>query len=145
MACKLCNREEPRPNGLCTTCMTELGVIEMPPAGRRASPCLKCNGLKFVRVIPREYTMTQGGDWNTPEIAPMTLTQDPRVSARLVFAGNDVNPPSLKAGHGHGMLEAYTCLTCGFVEWYCADAKDIPIGPEYMSELVDYASATPYR
>lgn len=145
MPCKLCNRNEPRPNGLCTACMGELGVIEMPPMGRRASPCMKCNGLKFVRVIPREYTVRQGGDWNYAEVAPMTLTQSPQVAERLLFAGNTVTPPRLDRYTGHGTLETYTCLTCGFVEWYVADAKDIPIGPEYMSELVDYASTTPYR
>jgi len=145
MACKLCNREEPRPNGLCTKCMHELGVIEMPPVGRRGNPCLKCNGLKFVRVIPREYTVTQGGDWNTPEIAPMTLTQEPRVAERLLLAGNTVNAPRVDRESGHGRLETYTCLACGFVEWWVANPTAIPIGPEYMSELVDYASATPYR
>ncbi|MEO7092377.1 MAG: hypothetical protein ABI175_03940 [Polyangiales bacterium] len=145
MACKLCERNEPRPNGLCTTCMTDLGVIEMPPARRLATPCLKCNGMKFVRVIPREYTVTHGGDWNTPEVVPMTLTQEPHVAARLLFAGNIVHPSKLKEDSGYGVPEAYTCLACGFVEWYVGHPAEIPIGPEYMSELIDYGSATPYR
>ena len=46
--------------------MSELGVIEMPPMRRRASPCLKCNGQKFVRVIPREYTVS--GTFTTPGV-----------------------------------------------------------------------------
>jgi len=137
MACKLCNRNEPRPNGLCLECMTALGVIEMPPAARRASPCLKCNGLAFVRVVPREYTVRKSMDWNAPEIAPMTLTQDPEVVERLLFAGNTVTGPRIENASGHGML--------GFVEWWVANAKQIPIGPEYMSELVDYTSSAPYR
>jgi hypothetical protein len=53
--------EEPAaPNGLCTPCMEKLGVIEMPPAHRRANPCVKCNALEFARVIPREHTIEAG-------------------------------------------------------------------------------------
>ncbi len=36
-----------------------------------------------------------------------------------------------------GWLEAYVCRACGFVEWYCCDPDKLPIGPEYMTELVD--------
>lgn len=145
MPCKLCNRNDPRPNGLCMSCMTQLGVIEMPPALRRASPCLKCNGLTFVRVIPREYTVRRLQDWNDPEVAPMTLTQEPQIRERILFAGNEVQTPRIAVDGNHGILEAYTCRTCGFVEWWVPNAKDIPIGPEYMSELVDYTSSAPYR
>lgn len=45
----------------------------------------------------------------------------------------------------HGSLETYVCKGCGFVEWYCQDPESVPIGPEYMTELVDYDSGTPYR
>lgn len=120
-------------------------MIEMPPLARRASPCLKCNGLAFVRVIPREYTVQKGQDWNQPEAGPMTLTQDPRISARILFSGNTVEAPSVAEADGHGILEAFTCLACGFVEWWARSPQDIPIGPEYMSELVDYTASAPYR
>jgi hypothetical protein len=42
-------------------------------------------------------------------------------------------------------LEMYICHGCGFVEWYCRDVAGIPIGPEHMSELIDYGPAPGYR
>jgi len=141
--CKLCQREPARPNGLCPACMVEIGVIEMPPARRRPAPCTKCNATRFVRVIPREYTVSKGGDWNTPEIAPMTLTQLPNSRTKVFGKGNVIDAPSV--GNGKGTLETYTCLGCGHVEWYCQDPTEIPIGPEFMSELVDVGADKPYR
>lgn len=141
--CKLCQRNPPNPNGLCNECMDEIGVVEMPPARRRAGPCLKCNGFKFVRVIPREYTVKSHREMNLAEVAPMTLTQQPVVTERLMREGNTVDAPRVVLGEG--MLETYTCMSCGYVEWYCEDPSEIPIGPEYMSELVDYSPDAPYR
>lgn len=46
---------------------------------------------------------------------------------------------------GDSMLETYTCLRCGFVEWYVEDPTEIPIGPEYMSDIVDYSGDNPHR
>ena len=46
---------------------------------------------------------------------------------------------------GRGVLEMYICTSCGFVEWYCQDPESIPIGPENMSEIVDYTPTEPYR
>jgi hypothetical protein len=143
MDCKLCQRNEPEPNGICNECMDRLGIIEMPPARRPARPCAKCNGLKFVRVIPREHTIGAGGDMNVAEIAPMTLTQRPKVDHKVFGKGMAVQAPSVVLGDG--MLETYTCLACGYVEWWCEDPSEIPIGPEFMSELVDYTPETPFR
>lgn len=141
--CKLCDRLEAETNGICTKCMDELGIIEMPPARRRSSPCLKCNGLKFIRVIPREHTIHATGDLNIPEVAPMTLTQAPKIEHKLIGRGMNVRAPSVVLGDG--MLETYTCIACGYVEWWCENPTEISIGPEYMSELVDYSSDAPYR
>ncbi len=141
--CKLCDGREAETNGICTTCMDELGIIEMPPAQRKAGPCLKCNGLKFIRVIPREHSVRAGRDFNTPEIAPMTLTQAPKIEHKLFGKGMSIEAPSVVLGDG--MLETYTCIACGYVEWWCENPMEIPIGPEYMSELVDYTPDAPYR
>ncbi|MGN6105742.1 MAG: hypothetical protein ACTHU0_11600 [Kofleriaceae bacterium] len=46
---------------------------------------------------------------------------------------------------GHGVLEMYICARCGFIEWYCQDPESIPIGPEYMTEIIDHAPDEPYR
>ena len=80
--------------------------------------------MKFVRAIPRELT---------DQAAPMTLTYDVTRAAASNVKG------------GYGRLEAWACLACNFVEWYCQDTDRIPIGPEYMTELVDYESDAPYR
>lgn len=141
-SCKVCDERKPEPNGICTKCMDLLGIIEMPPARRKAAPCVKCNGMKFVRAIPREHTVVTDHELNTPEIAPMTLTQAPRRAATL-FSGLVPAAPSIV--RGDGLLETYTCLACGYVEWYVEDPTEIPIGPEYMTELVDYSGKAPYR
>ena len=72
----------------------------------------------------------------------MTLTQEPRRHDGLCF-GRSVTASSVTAGKG--TLDASTCLACGFVEWYVQDPSEIPIGPEYMSELVDDSPHAAYR
>lgn len=141
--CKLCNDKPAESNGICEKCMDTLGIIEMPPPRRRPTPCLKCSGMKFVRVIPRMHSVRLGIDRNQPEIAPMTLTQAPKFQPKVFGAGHTVEAPTIVLGDG--MLETDTCLKCGFVEWYVEDPEEIPIGPEYMSEVIDYESDAPYR
>ena len=141
--CKICDAEPlvDLGNTICPGCRTKLGIIPMPPPRRRAAPCLRCNATRFVRVIPREYTAT-GGDWASERVAPMTATVDPSSEPRLLFRGRVVHTPDI--GQGHGLLEMYICSGCGFVEWYCHNPERIPIGPEYMTEVIDESSA-PYR
>jgi hypothetical protein len=136
MVCTLCKRDST--SSICDACKEKLGVIDMPPGRRPRKPCLHCNGLTFVRVIPREYTGYEPG----AIIEPMTLTQPPRIVEGL-FGVVSVKQP--RTTHGHGLLETYTCLTCGYVEWWCLDPREIPIGAAYMSELVDCTPDAPYR
>jgi len=72
---------------------------------------------------------------------PMYLTHAPRVlkgwNAQYV---QPVDPRS-----GYGLLEAYVCWGCGFVEWYCHGADRIPIHPHLMTELIDLDAGGPYR
>jgi hypothetical protein len=128
---------------ICAECAEKLGVIPMPPPRRPARPCLRCNGTRFVRAIPREYT-AHGADYVWERVAPMTLTATPLVKERIFFSGNEVQAPDI-AEHGHGKLEVYACVGCGYVEWYCLDPERVPIGPEYMTELVDVTPPAPYR
>ncbi len=72
----------------------------------------------------------------------MAMTIEPQPWDKL-FGGKHV--PPLQAQHGRGWLEAYACLGCGFVEWYCLDPQSVPIGPEYMTDLIDYTTDQPYR
>ncbi len=95
-----------------------------------------------MRVIPREHTATPG-EYGGKDVAPMALTVPPALMERFFFGGMKVETADLR--FGAGMLETYTCVKCGYVEWYCHDPEKIPIGPEYMSDVVDYEAGAPYR
>jgi hypothetical protein len=88
--------------------------------------------MQFVRAIPREYI----GDPQVPWPSPMTVT----AGFKSRWYGTQVD-----STHGMGLLEMFICRACGFVEWYCHDPESIPIGPHYMTELVDYGGDAPYR
>ena len=130
---------------MCATCATKFGVRPMPPALRPPAPCMRCGKLKFVRVIPREYTSRDGGETNAQVAVPMFLTYVPKGNPTNKPGGWLNGPQPLDMNDGHGLLEAYACIGCGFVEWYCHDALDIPLSPYVMSELIDYGKGGPYR
>ncbi|MBX3158115.1 MAG: hypothetical protein KF773_19255 [Deltaproteobacteria bacterium] len=128
MTCRSCKRERfdvSAAEQMCGACVKKLGVTPLPPPRRRAVPCRHCSGLQFARVVPRGFALT--------------YTFDPATEA---FAGPTVRPQPEQL---RGILEAYVCRACGAVEWFCNDAERIPIGPEYNSDLVDYAGTEPYR
>jgi hypothetical protein len=128
--------------GICSKCRSATGIVPMPPATRRALPCRGCNGLVFIRVIPREFSAT-GGDYVHEQVAPMAATHAPSVTPKLLFKGSTVSTPNIE--HGYGRLELYICKACGEVAWHCPDPAAIPIGPAYMTELVDHTQTGPYR
>ncbi len=139
MLCPICRAKEldddnDTARGMCTLCSNRLGVIVMPPARRRAIPCRGCNGMKFVRAIPREISA-----WPAP------YNSDPLVSLMTVTYEDPEPGEPLNARGGLGLLEVYVCKKCGLVEWYCNDVERIPIGPRYMTEDIDYEPDKPYR
>ena len=44
-----------------------------------------------------------------------------------------------------GLLEMYVCRDCGYIDWYCNDPRSVPIGPQFMTELIEGESSSPYR
>src|SRR5258705_1909024 len=127
--CRLCHRGVELPSfapGVCKQCADEVGMKPMPPPRRRAAPCSRCNGMTFARSMPREYS----GEYD--RAYPMTVTQPPRTVEKMFGTGNNVYTPDPR--YGAGVLEVYTCLGCGLVEWYCQDPQKIPIGPEHMTD-----------
>jgi hypothetical protein len=136
--CRLCNRSLKMPEsmelGVCKNCRAKTGIGAMPPARRKPRPCGRCNGMRFVRVIPREYSQ-------------VALTSRLEVGAIPMAVTNHVRRGEIRrtADSSRGLLETYICTSCGFVEWYCNDPESIPIGPEYMSEIVDVGGGPPYR
>jgi hypothetical protein len=128
--------------GICGDCRTTLGIVPMGQPKRPALPCTRCNCMTFIRVVPREYTERKNADATTTPIAvAMTATQSPQTSTSW-FGGRT---PSANARAGHGIMEMYICQGCGFVEWYCREPNEIPIGTAYMTELLDYAGPMAYR
>lgn len=127
---------------VCHDCADKLGVVPLGPPRRPARGCDRCNCMKFVRVIPRELSAT-GNDYVQEQAAPMSLTLEPELVRRILFKGNDVSAPDPK--RGRGTVETYVCTQCGFMEWYCQQPAAIPLGPEYMADIVDYNATAPYR
>lgn len=148
MHCRICDQElldSSSLPGICAECAKTLGLAPMPPPRRPAQPCAKCNGMKFIRAVPREYTAKALGEWTRNMVAPMALTARPSVTKRgIFFGGNEASQPDLQQ-QSCGTLEAYVCVGCGFLEWYCQDPESIPIGPEYMTDAIDYDPPSPYR
>jgi hypothetical protein len=149
MNCRLCltvavaHTRGPRFD-ICDTCAATLGVFEVGPPRRPARPCDRCNGMQFVRVVPREkgaHTSSFGTDtYAQATIEPFALAFAPHVTMGLL-GGVHVHVPEASDRTARGILETYVCVTCGFVEWYCLDHRNIPLGPEYMADFVDYGTA----
>jgi hypothetical protein len=154
--CDLCQLRsgDERAMNACAVCAVELGLAPMAHSRRAPVPCTRCNGMRFTRVVPREHTSvglrfapseagTAGSLAPRSVSAPMVATHEPQATAKRPGGGRHVVPIDIRAGFGR--LEMFVCRGCGFVEWYCSDPASIPIGPHYMTEDIDYASAAPYR
>lgn len=116
---------------ICQECAARTGVVPLPPATRPPQPCMRCQHSVLVRVVPRELTAV-GSDYVNAVAGPMMVTYAVQSQRRLVFAGHEVEAPAVNLGYG--VMEAWICESCGFVEWYCQKPKDIPIGPAFNSE-----------
>jgi hypothetical protein len=126
----------------CKACADRLGLVPMPPASRPPVPCVRCNGRKFVRAIPREHSSVRSGDANSQLSVPMFLTHAPAVHRGWILT----YAKEVEIENGFGLFEVFICHKCGFVEWYCPTVRDIPIHTNMMTELVDYDAGTaPYR
>jgi hypothetical protein len=122
---------------LCVKCADAFGVMPMRPARRPRAPCGKCNGMRFIRSIPRELAAK-----GQREVAsPMAVTYQHEVEPGWMVD----TPLPIDPRKSHGQLEMYICRRCGFIEWYCSDPEHIPIGPAYMTEAIDYDTPAPYR
>lgn len=124
-ACLLCegilNTRVERSRRVCDGCAAKTGVVVQQPSPRTRTPCAKCQFTQFIRAVPREIAGNAAG---------------PMFAAHQIEADYGVVEP-LDVRRGFGVLEAFICKRCGFVEWYCQDPLEIPIGPEYMTEEVD--------
>jgi len=97
----------------------------------------------LVRALVRELT-TGAGAWDSGLSVPMSVTYAPKLTYKMLSdhaAGTTGADPSRPIG----ILELYVCTQCGFSEWYCRNPKDIPIGEELGTELIDVGPREPYR
>lgn len=140
---------------ICSECRTNLGVVEMPPPRRPRLPCTRCQTTRFIRVLLREHIVldsvfsligTQSNAVRSTYV-PMAATHEPRVVKRpplgMTPQGSITNGPDLR--QPRGLLARYICCGCGLVEVFCEDPESIPIGPEYMSDVVDFGPTSAYR
>ncbi|MCX5741308.1 MAG: hypothetical protein NT062_02285 [Proteobacteria bacterium] len=134
--CTLCtgllNTRIERSRRVCDACAAKTGVVVLQPSQRGRAPCSKCHFTQFVRAVPRELADRDGH----PTAGPMF--------AAYQIPGDELHIEPIDTRRGFGVFEVYICKRCGFVEWYCQDPLEIPIGPEYMTEDVD-VGATPFR
>ncbi|HEY5939001.1 MAG TPA: hypothetical protein VIU61_30315 [Kofleriaceae bacterium] len=121
----------------CDPCALKTGIVVIPPPRRRLAPCVRCNHTRLIRVIPRELSVAPGVDENEPTYGPMFATYELRTVYSVV--------QSVQARAGFGVFEAYICKGCGFVEWFCQDPDEIPIGPEYMTEEITTDGPSAFR
>ena len=157
--CKLCHaaRLETEPEltqTICSPCATKLGTTTMPPPRRPDMPCQRCKGTRFIRVFPRErFVVDAASKWLGADFgsigamyAPMAATYDVSIVRQQV--GVMIGAPEVRGldlTRPRGLIARYICSGCGFVELFCEDPESIPIGPEYMSDIVDYGGNKPYR
>jgi hypothetical protein len=141
--CRVCNDKlvDDGPELVCERCRRKLGIVDMPPPRRQPTPCIKCGGTALVRVIPRDHTIAPGEVGESVAV-PMRLSVMPKTTPSFFMSRGVAEAPTPSSGRG--MLEAYVCRGCGFVEWYCSDPENIPIGPEFMTEAIN-ADGNPYR
>lgn len=138
--CVLCNNETA--TSVCGPCSRTTGVREMTPARRRAAPCVRCNHTTLIRVIPRELSVHPSDNVTIAAYAPMTATYPVVTTTRGFFPEEFIAAPTPL--DGLGVFECYICKKCGFVDWFCQDPENIPIGPQFMTEEVD-VDGGPYR
>ncbi len=113
--------------GRCSECQSEHAS---PRPMRPRVPCRGCGSQSLVRV---PSVLERDGE--NPK--PLALRYR-RFTVRWLGSAIDPQAP-------HGFLEAYVCRGCGLTELYTKDFAELPIGPEFGTELFDVPVEPPYR
>lgn len=147
--CSICKSneliaEDSQQRGYCNDCRESFGLWQRSaPTRRPVRPCARCGHGLLVRCLVRERGAS-GGDHSARFLAPLAVTFHRLVKMR--FFSNQPHPRNEPDfDRPAGMLEAHVCRSCGFVEWYASAPEEIPIGPEYGTELVDAGKGDAYR
>lgn len=131
---------------LCAPCAATTGLAYPMPSRRGAWPCMRCGGAQLIRAQVRERAVDSGSAHARGRPAPLAITYargeefaPPLLSlAKQPSAAPDLDVP-------FGVLDAYVCRACGFVEWYAQEPEKIPIGATFGTSLVEVPGAGPYR
>ncbi len=142
-AITIADAEAPR---LCVDCAKKTGLA-YPLASRRGVwPCMRCGATVLVRAQVRERGMQGESDHARAQAAPFAITYGKGEEYAPGFM-NVAKQPSAKPDLdvAFGVLDAYVCRGCGFVEWYAQEPEKIPIGPTFGTSLVEVPGGAPYR
>lgn len=139
MHCKICNDKSE--DTICSACREKLAITPMPPPRRPPFPCPRCGGRRFLRAAIRE--LAGGNALSNQPIGvpiPSCATWDIKKTAATYvgFVRIEGAGTTLRLDQPRGMLSRYICGGCGFVEVYCDDVDSVPIGEEFMTDIVDY-------
>jgi hypothetical protein len=141
VVCSICKMndlisEDSRQRGYCAECQQAFGLwARAAPSPRPIRPCARCGHPYLVRCLVRERGCT-GGQRASRMLGPFAATFHRVIKMR--FLSNLPRPRSEPDfDRPVGMFEAHVCRSCGFVDWYVSSPSDIPIGPEFGTEIID--------
>lgn len=93
----------------------------------RKGVCPLCAHNKIVSALPAEF-----GDADMEKTA--AITYEPR----WIMGGR--NP-----SHPRGKLRTYVCSHCGYLQQFCEDPENIPLGEKYQTELIVSESGSSHK
>jgi hypothetical protein len=130
--CRICKKKEGKYElstiaDICRPCALREGLAKPMPSLRPNVPCRRCEGTVFVRALLRSRDRDEGGGGDRR--APIAAVRG--------FDG--------EAARHFGRMEGYVCRACGFTELYAREPREIPIGPEFGTELIEVGGEGPYR
>jgi len=86
--------------------------------------------------MPRERTTEGGRDYSSERAAPMALTYARGTEIRDLFDWTKIPSARPDLTQPQGVLEAWVCRRCGFVDWYAQSPEHIPIGALFGTRVV---------
>jgi len=125
---------------LCDACQKKAGLPDAARPRREVAPCLKCGGLELVRAQVRERTagdaFSSRREANKEAFVPFAITYALSKEFAKLFSLKQVPSAVPNVAVPYGILEAYVCRACGYVEWYAQAPHEIPIAAALGTELV---------
>lgn len=144
--CKLCSKDKHQSEfdqpEICAACAKEHCLLPASEPLRPRIPCVRCNGTELVRCHALRDRAATGSDYVAPYLAPLAATFAHKVD-QTFWAGREERKPHYT--EPVGIFEAYICRSCGYTELYTRAPSEIPLGPEYATELFDVGGEGPYR